>query len=108
MDLRLSRSLNVGNVALEALTRSDAAASDLCLHAVAFFVFFAGAAGAWIVASDFISGDALRGGGTLCRVDSARLFELATLLALKLFFQFVDGGGGGAVVDGNWRLRRGG
>ena len=37
----------------------------LCVGAVAFFVFFAGAAGAGVVAADFFSDDSLSGSGVL-------------------------------------------
>src|SRR5258708_38438870 len=57
----------------------------LCCGAVTFFVFFAGAAGAWVVAADFCAGTdwlgrfGLRGAGLILQI-----FLLALLLALEL------------------------
>src|SRR5258708_26409731 len=57
----------------------------LCCGAVAFFVFFAGAAGTWVVAADFCAGAnwlrrfGLRGAGLILQI-----FLLALLLALEL------------------------
>jgi len=59
--------------------------SYLCCGAVAFFVFFAGAAGTLIVAADFCAGAnwlrrfGLRGAGLILQI-----FLLALLLALEL------------------------
>jgi hypothetical protein len=77
--------------------------------AVALFVFFARAAGAWIVAAYFFSGDAggvavAAGGGAY----AAGLFEFALLFLLELALEGVDGGGGGAVVGDRRGLARGG
>ena len=80
----------------------------LCVGAVAFFVFFAGAAWTGVVAADFFSDDSLSGSGVLGGADGAGLFQLATLLALELFFQLVDGGGWGAGVDGDGGVFRAG
>src|SRR5258708_32321747 len=57
----------------------------LCCGAVTFFVFFAGAAGAWVVAADFCAGTdwlgrfGLRGAGLVLEI-----FLVALLLALEL------------------------
>ena len=65
------------------------------------FVFFAGAAGAWVVAAYFFSGDA--GGVAVAAGGSAYaagLFEFALLFLLELALEGVDGGGWSAVGDG--------
>ena len=70
---------------------------------MAFFVFLAGAAEAGVVAADFGSGAALRGG--VCCGGASGLFgggEVALLVALELALQGVDGGAGRARGDGGW------
>lgn len=69
--------------------------------AVAFFIFFAGAAWAGVVAAYFFTSDALRGSGAFSGSHCTGLFQFTFLLALELFLQFVDGGGGRAGVDGD-------
>src|SRR5258706_12169524 len=70
--------------------------SYLCCGDVTFFVFFAGAAGAWVVAADFCAGAnwlgrfGLRGAGLILQI-----FLLALLLALELardFWEALRGG----------------
>ena len=66
---------------------------------MALFVFFAGAAGALVVAADFFSGVAGTGAvgfGSGCAYGTG-LLELALLFLLELALECVDGGGGSAV-----------
>src|ERR1035438_8272795 len=74
----------------------------LLFGAVAFLVLFAGAAGAGIVAADFVAGAALRWLRGFTRSRAGGHFQFTLLLAVKLFFESVDGGGG--LPDGNRNL----
>src|SRR5438309_5946518 len=63
------------------------------LRSVALLVFLARAAGAGIVASDFLgSAHHLLHGFLLAASGHARLLEFATLPSLEGFFELVDGG----------------
>ena len=75
----------------------------LGVGSVAFFILFAGAAEAGVVAADFGAGAALRG-GVCCGGASGLLGggEVALLVALELALQGVDGGAGRARGNGWW------
>jgi hypothetical protein len=76
-------------------------------EAVAGFVFFAGAAGAFIVAVDLFAG-AVRGGGFgLVATGLASALEFTFFFLLELAFESVDGGGGSAGGDDGRELRGG-
>src|SRR5580698_4301312 len=72
------------------LQRTTTLCSLSLVCSVAFFVFFAGAAGAGIVASDFIAGSALGRGFGGAAAGHARLFQLTLFLPLELLLDIVD------------------
>jgi len=78
---------------------------DLLLFcAVAFFVFFAAAAGAGVVAAYLFACPALGGLAGVSRAGKAGCIQIALLLAMELLLQRIDGGGG--LTRGNGDLAR--
>lgn len=66
------------------------AVGPLCVGSMALFIFFAGSAGAGVVAAYFVGGAALGGYG--CASGVAGGGQVALFGALELALEFVDGG----------------